>query len=187
MLRNRFRTILLNLLDKKFKYKLNYDKFRFLKSKCYSNYENGFYVRAKKSEFPNSKKGVEYVLRYCGRPCFASYRILDIEDNYILFWYQRHENDKYVVEKIHIFEFIGRFIKHIPERQFKTIRYYGFYSSKKHLLYETAKKLIEKTKKTFYKSLTKWRNLMVISFGRDPLKCSCGTIMKFQYRVPRLE
>lgn len=187
MLRKRFRTILLNLLDSHFKSKPDYDKFRSIKSKCYSNYEDGFYVRAKKNEFSNSKKGVEYILRYCGRPCFASYRIIDIEDNYILFWYQRHGDNKFVVERIHIFEFIGRLIKHIPESQFKTIRYYGFYSSKKHPLYEMAKKLIDKTKTAFYKSLTKWRNLMVMSFGKDPLKCSCGAIMKFQYRVPRME
>ena len=187
MLKKRFRTILLNLLDNKFKYKSDYDKFRTIKSKCYSSYDNGFYVRAKKNEFSNSKQSIEYVLRYCGRPCFASYRIIDIKDNYILFWYQRHGDEKIVVEKIHIFEFIGRLIKHIPEKQFKMIRYYGFYSSKSHPLYEMAKKLIDKTKVAFYKSLTKWRNLMIMSFKKDPLKCSCGTIMKFQYRVPRLE
>ena len=188
MLRKRFRTILLNLLDHHFKYDVSfYDKFRSIKSKCYSNYEDGFYVRAKKNEFSSSKDSIEYVLRYCGRPCFASYRIIDIEDNYISFWYQRHGDNLFVVEKIHIFEFIGRLIKHIPEKNFKTIRYYGFYSTKPNKLYETARKLIDKAKSAFYKTQTKWRNLMLMSFGKDPLKCSCGAIMKFKYRVPRLE
>lgn len=183
MLRKRFQTILLDLLEQK----LTPNKFRSTKNKCYKECIDGFYVRAKKNEFPNSKKGVEYVLRYCGRPCFAQYRIIDIENNYIIFWYQRHEDDKFVVVKVHIFEFIGRLIKHIPEANFKTIRYYGFYSSTSHPLLATARKLIEKTKEAFYKSLTKWRNLMTISFANDPLLCSCGTIMKKIYVVPRLE
>ena len=110
-----------------------------------------------------------------------------MEDNYITFWYQRHEDDKYVVVKIHIFDFIGRLIKHIPEKNFKTIRYYGFYSSKSHPLISTARMLIEKTKVSFYKSLNKWRNLMMMSFKKDPLLCSCGTIMEFIEFVPPLE
>ena len=80
--------------------------FRTIKNKCYREYDLGFYVRAKKNEFPNSKKGIEYILRYCGRPSFASYRIIDIEDDYITFWYQRHEDDKFVAVKVPIFEFI---------------------------------------------------------------------------------
>ena len=94
-------------------------------------------------------------MRYCGRPCFASYRIIDIENSYITFWYQRHEDDKFVVEKIHIFEFIARLIKHIPEKNFKTIRYCGYYSSKHKSLYDKVRKLIHETKVLFYKSLNK--------------------------------
>ena len=183
MLRKRFRTILLNELEKK----IGPNKFRSLKNKCYKDYENGFYVRAKKNEFPNAKKGIEYVLRYCGRPCFAQYRIIDIEDNYITFWYQRHEDDLFVVERIPIFEFITRLIRHIPESNFKTIRYYGFYSSKGHPLLEFARRIIDKTKAAFKRAQNRWRELMIHSFQKDPLQCSCGTIMKWSYDVPRLE
>ena len=182
MLRKRFRTYILNFLHSAIG-----KSFKSLKDKCYSEYENGFYVRAKASEFKSSKKHVEYVLRYCGRPCFAAYRIIDIKDDYISFWYQRHEDDKIVVEKIHIFEFISRLIKHIPEKNFKTIRYYGFYSSKKHKLIDTCRMLIDKSKHAFYKSKNLWRNLIFWSFSKDPLQCSCGSIMEFCYIVPRLE
>lgn len=180
MLRKRFRTYLLDLLSNKLG-----KSFKELKNKCYKDYENGFYVRAKKSEFKNSKKNIEYVLRYCGRPCFAAYRIIDIRNDYITFWYQRHEDDKIVVERIHIFEFISRLIKHIPEKNFKTIRYYGFYSSKKHKLLDTCRMLIHSTKKAFYKSKNLWRNLIFWSFSRDPLQCSCGSTLVFSYHVPR--
>lgn len=179
MLRKRFQKVLLDYLEKD----LGKDNFRPIKNKIYSKYNNGFYVRAKKSEFPDSKKAISYVLRYCGRPCFASYRIIDIDNNdCITFWYQRHEDDYFVVEKIHIFEFIARLIRHIPETQFKTIRYYGFYSSKSHKLYEKCRKLIAKEKLSFYKSLNKWRNLLLISFKKDPLICEkCNTVMEFDY------
>lgn len=183
MLRKRFQTILLNMLEKA----LTPNVFRSVKNECYREYDSGFYVRAKKNEFPNSKKGIEYILRYCGRPSFAQYRIIDIEDDYVTFWYQRHEDDKFVVVKVPIFDFIGRLIKHIPEENFKTIRYYGFYSSKSHPLISTCRMLIHQTKVAFYKSLNKWRNLMLLSFNKDPLLCSCGTIMEFIEFVPPLE
>lgn len=182
MLRKRFRTTLLDLLSKELG-----SSFNKIKNLCYKKYLNGFYVRAKKNEFPNSKTSIEYILRYCGRPCFAQYRIIDIVDGYISFWYQRHEDDKIVVEYIHIFEFIARLIKHIPEKHFKTIRHYGFYSSKRHKFFNSCRKLIDKTKLAFYKSKNLWRNLIFWSFSKDPLLCSCGTFMTFSYTVPRLE
>ena len=93
-----------------------------------------------------------------------------------------HEDDNFVVEKIHIFEFIARLIRHIPEPQFKTIRYYGFYASKSHKLYNTCRKLISKEKLPFYKSLNKWRNLLLITFKKDPLICDiCSSVMEFDY------
>lgn len=179
MLRKRFQKVLLDLLEKD----IGKEKFRKMKSWVYQTTNNGFYVRAKKNEFPDSKKAISYILRYCGRPCFAQYRIIDIDDNdYITFWYQRHEDEKYVVEKIHIFEWIARLIRHIPDRNFKTIRYYGIYASREHKLYNTCRLLIDKLKLPFYKSLTKWRNLMIITFNIDPLKCpNCGSTMKLDY------
>ena len=179
MLRKRFQTILLKLLEKK----IGAYKFRTIKNKIYASSSNGFYVRAKKNEFPDSKKAISYVLRYCGRPCFAQYRIIDIDDkNYISFWYQRHEDDSFVVEKIHIFEFIARLIRHIPEPQFKTIRYYGFYSSKKPKTYKKARKLIPDFKVEYLKKQNKWRNLFMITFKKDPLMCpNCNTTMTFEY------
>lgn len=179
MLRKRFQKLLLDLLEKN----IGKSSFNHIKNKIYSKASNGFYVRAKKSEFPDSKKAISYVLRYCGRPCFAQYRIIDIDNNnYISFWYQRHEDDKFVVEKIHIFEFIARLIRHIPDSQFKTIRYYGFYASKKHKLYNSCRKMIDKIKLPLYKSLNSWHLLLMLTFNKNPLICDiCGEQMKFEH------
>ena len=83
----------------------NIDKEK-LKIKFIQLQKNGFYVKAKKKENLGTKQNIEYVLRYCDRPAFAASKILDINGNYITFWYQRHEDDLFVVETIHIFKFI---------------------------------------------------------------------------------
>lgn len=178
MLRKRFQKILLDLLENDIE-----PKFKYIKNKIYSSYNNGFYVRAKKSDFTDSKAAISYILRYCGRPCFAQYRIIDIDVNdFISFWYQRHEDDLFVVEKIHIFEFISRLIRHIPEPQFKTIRYYGFYASHSHKLIPFCRMLLNKIKLPFYKSLNKWRYLSLLAFNTDPLICDkCNSVMNFSY------
>lgn len=178
MLRKRFQKILLDLLENDIE-----PKFKYIKNKIYSSYNNGFYVRAKKSDFTDSKAAISYILRYCGRPCFAQYRIIDIDVNdFISFWYQRHEDDLFVVEKIHIFEFISRLIRHIPEPQFKTIRYYGFYASHSHKLIPFCRMLLNKIKLPFYNSLNKWRYLSLLAFNTDPLICDkCNSVMNFSY------
>lgn len=178
MLRKRFQTVFLDLLEDD----IGKDIFRPIKNSIYLKSKNGFYVRAKKNQFPSTKKALDYILRYCSRPAFASSRIISIEDNYITFWYQRHEDNMFIVERIHVFEFIERLIIHIPNYQFKTIRYYGFYSSRCSRLYDCFKKLLDKSKLSFYRNLNKWRLLLIFTFKRDPLVCpNCGTIMEFVY------
>lgn len=175
LLRKSFQTALLSLLENK----LGKDYFRPIKNKIYLLKNNGFYVNAPKKQ-NSSKKIVEYVLRYCGRPAFASYRILDISDNFITFYYQRHGDDSFIVEKISVFDFIKRIILHIPDKQFKTIRYYGFYN-KKHKFHDKIVTMIDSVKIPFFNSLTKFRLLMIKSFDFDPLTCiKCGSFMEFK-------
>jgi len=127
MLRKRFQKVLLDLLEKD----IGKEKFRKMKSWNYQTSNNGFYVRAKKNEFKSSKKAIFYILRYCGRPCFAYYRIIDIDDNdFITFGIKDMKMINLLPLKIHIFGWIARLIRHIPDRNFKTIRYYGIYASR---------------------------------------------------------
>lgn len=177
MLRKCFQKVLLDLLEKE----IGKDEFRKIKNKVYKASKNGFYVRAKKNENLGTRQNVEYVLRYCGRPAFAASKILNIDGEYITFWYQRHEDDLFVVETIHIFEFIKRIIIHIPEYQFKTIRYYGFYS-KKSKFHDKMVMLVHPMKIEFARKLNKWFLLSMKTFKDSPLICSkCKTVMQFQY------
>ena len=93
--------------------------------------------------------------------------------------YNRHEDDKLVVETIPAMEFIQRLIQHIPEKHFKQIRYYGLYARN----HENDKKLqlaIAKEKRKILLSFNRWRNCTLVSFGYDPLNCPCcGETMLF--------
>ena len=60
-----------------------------------------FMLELKRMNSLTLKKTISYILRYCGRPCFASYRIIDIDKNdFISFFYQRHKDYLFVIEKI---------------------------------------------------------------------------------------
>lgn len=179
MLRKRFQTVLLKLMKKYIMkhHPQGLDNFKKLESKIYREHGKGFYVRAPKQQFKDIKSGLQYILRYCGRPVFASSRIIEIKDDYITFWYQRHDDDKYVVEKIHVYGFIKRLIMHIPEKGFKTMRYNGFYS-KHHKQEKNYHKLVNKQQFEIKKQFLKWRLLSMQSFNVDPYECKkCNSIM----------
>ncbi len=172
MLRKRWQATLLSLLHKHLG-----DSFYKLKSYLFKAYTNGFYVYAKPNMSANSLDAVKYIIRYTGRPAMAQSRILDYDGEFVTFYYDRHEDGQRVTEKIHAFEFIKRLIIHIPDEQFKMIRYYGLYAKK----YKHSDKLFLLTsieKKRFWKKHSHWRARILLAFGIDPLRCSCGHTME---------
>ena len=180
-LRKRFQKILLDLLEKE----LGKQNFKTLKNFIYKKSDNGFYVYAeqKKNKKQSTKDMVEYVVRYSGKPAMAESRIIDYDGTYITFWYQRHEDNKIVKEKIHVYEFFKRLIIHIPEENFKTVRYYGIYS-KKHKFHDKMIMLMKSHTKELRKKLSTWRMMILKDFDTDPLTCpKCGNLMLWQYRV----
>lgn len=108
------------------------DKSSFYPLECYlfKAYKDGFYVYAKPHPSTDSKKVVDYVVRYTGRPAMAQSRITHYDGQYVTFWYQRHEDYQKVTEILSSIDFIKRLIVHIHDEQFKTVRYYGLYAKK---------------------------------------------------------
>ena len=125
MLRKKWQSTLLANLEKI----LGKSYFRSFKNFIYSHTKDGFYVYAKPS-LSSSYNVVNYIIRYISRPAMAQSRIIDYDGSFVTFWYQRHEDNKKIIEKIPVFEFIQRLIIHIPDEQFKMLRYYGIYSHK---------------------------------------------------------
>lgn len=163
-LRNAFRTALLNEMET-----LLGPSFKKVKAKCYTGHKQGFYVYAKPNKCdPNVV--AKYIGRYLGRPVIATSRIDKYDGEQVTFHYNRHEDDKYVVETIPAMEFIQRLIRHIPEKHFKMIRYGGLYARHR----DIDKKLyraISKDAHPIYRSFNQWRTAILGSFGYDPLEC----------------
>lgn len=164
LLRDSFQTALLNELEQHLG-----PSFKSVKSSIYRNHKNGFYVYAKPNKCDPSTV-ISYVGRYLGRPVIATSRIDNYDGQQVTFHYNRHEDNSLVIETIPALEFIERLIRHIPEKQFKMVRYYGLYARHK----ESDQKLflaIPKQKQKFFLSLLKWRQCILTSFGYDPLIC----------------
>ncbi len=173
LLRNSFQTTLLNELHTRIG-----DSFRKTKASCYRNQKNGFYVYAKPNKC-DPKTVTKYIGRYLGRPVIATSRINQYDGDFVTFHYNRHEDDVLVTEKVPVMDFIKRLIRHIPEKYFKMIRYYGLYARpyKKIRLLRPA---ISKEKRMVYLSFNRWRDSLLLSFGYDPLTCPCcGETMLF--------
>ena len=172
-LRNAFQTALLNEMSKHLG-----PSFKKVKASVYKNQKNGFYVYAKPNRCkPNAV--IKYIGRYLGRPVIATSRIDKYDGENVTFHYNRHEDNELITETIPALEFIKRLIRHIPEKHFKMIRYYGLYARHR----KSDKKLnhaISKEKHGIIISFNNWRECILISFGYDPLTCpKCGNTMVF--------
>ncbi|CAK7011071.1 MAG: hypothetical protein TIS_02162 [Tissierella sp.] len=172
MLRKLWQATLLNLLHQRLG-----DSFYRLKYSLFKTYSDGFYVYTKPNIGSNSSEAIKYIIRYTGRPAMAQSRILDYDGQFVTFYYNRHEDNQHVTEKIHDFEFIKRLIIHIPDEQFKMIRYYGLYT-KKYIHSSKLYLLDSLEKKHFKKKHSHWRARLLLAFGIDPLCCSCEHTMK---------
>lgn len=108
----------------------------------------------------------------------------DKEAGTVEWFYHAHEDGKRhdVVDNVQ--EFIKKLILHIPDKLFRTVNYYGFYSNKAQKTLDRAHELPGKKKKM---NGLKYRTHMIDSFNRDPIKCSCGHTLKYKYTYDPLK
>lgn len=122
---------------------------------------------------------IKYIGRYLGRPVIATSRIDSYDGDFVTFHYNRHEDEKLVIETIPVLDFMPRLTQHIPEKHFKMIRYYGIYARHRKSD-QSLHRAISREKHKIFLSFNRWRESILLSFGYDPLKCpSCGTTMLF--------
>ena len=177
--RKRFMKVLLDMLEED----IGKSEFRKVKNDLYFRYKEGFYVYSPPSKFKSYVDLIKYVCRYVARPVMAESRIIDYDGEYVTFWYQRHEDDLIIIEKIHAYEFISRIIVHIPDYNFKQIRFYGAYHNSTILKIDVVK-LLPKEKADYKRILNNWRSLILLSFKSDPLICPvCKNIMIYYNSV----
>jgi hypothetical protein len=144
--------------------------------KAYSDNGEGFYVYPPKQK-GNVKQQLGYIGRYMGRPAIAVHRIKQYDGEYVVFTYVDKTDGQEKLERITVEEFIARLIRHIPDEQFKTIRYYGVYSRR---IKSLCKRLVSAWRRETRKWITKakrtlkrrnWRERMKEKWGEDPMVC----------------
>lgn len=173
--RKRFMKVLLDLLQSN----LNSKDFKRIKNDLYFRYNDGFYVYAPPNKFKKVNDLIKYVCRYVARPVMAESRIIDYDGTFVTFWYQRHEDDLIVIEKIHAYDFMHRLVIHIPDYNFKYIRFYGAYHNSTKINIDV-NKLISKEKINLKLSLNRWRSKIIWNFSVDPLEClNCHNLMVY--------
>jgi len=126
----------------------------------------------------NATHSVAYIGRYAKRPCLSETKIIAYEPELNLV--RINYKDKLTKENNSLDfttdEFIGALIRHIPDKHFNMIRYYGMYSNvkKQQILSLLAKRLIflyGRVYLLFEPSILTWRQRKIESTNSDPLFC----------------
>jgi len=128
----------------------------------------------------NPKKDIEYLGRYIKRPAIANSRLVHYSGTALTFKYLNHRTKKTEYTQLHSFEFITRFIEHIPEKGFRLIRYFGFLANR------VRGKLLPLVH-TFFNhepnpKKHSWSYRVLRQTGENPLSCIlCKNLMHFSF------
>jgi hypothetical protein len=171
MLRKQWQTVVLKLIRRK----LNEQEKRQVQTRLQSAYSQngeGFYVYAPKQK-GNVKQQLGYIGRYIRRPAIAVSRIEAYDGERVTFryWDKTEEMDK--TETVTVEEFIGRLIRHIPDENFKTIRYYGVYSRR---IKGLCKKLVSQWQQEARKWIVKAKRLLKRRTWSERIKEQTGKL-----------
>lgn len=171
-----------------------YNRFNRLRSFLISKYKKGFYTHGPQLNdyglLNSAKKVSDYITRYASRPAISEERILSLDPlNHMVSWvYDPHEDDhkskddpSYLGRQTvteHVFRFIARLIVHIPDQNFHTIRYFGFYANKSKKTVSSFKKLLSSAAVKLKRSRLNWLNMLKSFYMYHPILCSCGHTMR---------
>ena len=173
-----------------------YDKLLRLTKTLAKAYPNGYYVYGPKldNKYNNirisTRNLANYIAKYASHPCIAESRItkIDYTNHKVTYFYTPHEYDdlpenerlnKKVIVEESVFKFIKKLIRHIPNKGFHNIRYYGFYSKHSSNDLSAYSSLYTKTELKKNKRNIGWNRRMKLTYQYEPLLCHCGTLMEF--------
>ena len=112
----------------------------------------------------------------------------DKDKSIIYYYYDPHEDDailndsdkigrQYVCESV--FKFMKKLVRHIPNKGFHNIRYYGFYSKRSTIDTSSIRPLYSTSELNKIKQNINWNKKMKLTYGYEPLLCSCGKRLEF--------
>ena len=130
----------------------------------------------------NSDYTVRYIGRYAKRPSISEAKIVSYDGEYVVFAYTDKLTKAQTRVRLTAEEFIGRLVRHIPEKGFRMIRHYGFYANRTPEKCEELSRALPARYRgnfRFERAVAQtWRERIAERFGSDPLACPrCGEIM----------
>lgn len=172
-----------------------YKEFNKLRTNIYRDYKNGFYTYGPRSKttiseetrLTNIKKIANYIARYASHPPISESNILSFDrDNNTVTWkYLDYESNEDITLTDSTFTFIKKLIRHILDKGFHQIRYYGFYANKTDRI-KDKKKLLNINYISLLKHKLKWRIMLLDSYKYNPTLCYCGGTLFVNYQMSLL-
>ena len=128
----------------------------------------------------NMKVNVQYLGRYLKRPPIGETRIKKYDGKNVTFEFLDHYTDTMQSMTLPVLDFLQRLIVHIPDKNFRCIRYYGFLSNRlRGTLLPIVRKELNMIKAAALRFYITWRSMIRDTFDRDPIKCpKCGCLME---------
>ena len=144
-----------------------------------SQFYNKTWVVHLNTQSNNMKNNVDYLGKYLKRPPIGVTRIKHYDGKTVAYEYLDHYTDTKEIMTLPVLDFIARLICHIPDKNFRNIRYYGFLSNRlRGKLLPIVYKLLNSKNRINTKVYIPWRNMIQNSFKYDPLKCPiCKSFM----------
>ena len=132
-------------------------------------YQKGWIVHCTKPSLKHSYT-VNYLGRYIKRPPIAQSRLRHYDGNIVIFNYLNHKTKQHKDFTCSANNFIERFIQHIPDKNFRLIRYYGFLANRIRgkllpVVYQCLEQIVDA-----YHNVS-WDKLMKRTLGFNPLQC----------------
>jgi len=121
----------------------------------------------------NASYTVRYIGRYVKRPCISEAKIVSYDGETVVFEYKDKLTKEHTRTALSAHEFIGRLIRHIPEKGFRMVRHYGVYANRtdtKDMLAHAVTACYGAYTLRAY-TLTSWRERVKRTTGEDPLIC----------------
>jgi len=136
----------------------------------------------------NMKHNVDYLGKYIKRPPIGETRIKKYDGKFVTFAFLDHYTNTKKLMTLPVLEFISRLIPHIPDKNFRVIRYYGFLANRvSGKLLPIVYKLLDMKNVVVQKVYTPWRQMIINVFHYDPLNCPfCNISMLPSYSVYQL-
>lgn len=130
----------------------------------------------------NTDYTVRYIGRYAKRPSVSEAKIVSYDGERVTFEYKDKLTREHTRLCLSADEFIGRLVRHIPEKGFRTIRYGGFYSNRTKEKCDELRRILPKRYRGAFRfegtTAKSWRERILEMSGKDPLACPrCGDIM----------